>query len=193
MRTSVKKVAGVGVLALSMVTIGSVASAAGPEPLINGCVGKLTGLLRVIDPARSQTCSKLETPISWSQRGVPGPVGPTGATGPAGPVGPQGPAGGDALWARVQTRDAEDHAYAATLVSKSRVVGMTLNQADFTYRIQFDRPVDQCAAQATAVNSHNEFASVSYLGLPADVIEVTLWIEGWPSAVAGDFVLTVHC
>ncbi|MFI5711894.1 collagen-like protein [Kribbella sp. NPDC051620] len=198
MRTSLKKAAGIGVLAVSIVTIGSVASAAGPEPTVNGCVGKLTGLLRVIDPAKNQRCSSLETPISWAQRGLPGPVGPTGAQGPAGPQGPQGPAGpagsSDALWARVQTRDSEDqHSYVTTFVSQSHATGLSFNYLNSHYRVQFDRPVDRCAAQATIVLSKNKLAIVDYPADAPDTIDVSLWIDDWNSAVSGDFVLTVNC
>ena len=70
MRSTFKKAAGVGVLAASIITIGTVASAAGPEPTVNACVGKVTGFVRIIDPAK-QSCSGLEKPLSWNQRGSP--------------------------------------------------------------------------------------------------------------------------
>jgi hypothetical protein len=68
------------------------AAVAGTEEF-HGCVGKLTGSLRVIDPAKNQHCLALETPITWNQTGPAGVPGPTGPAGPAGPVGPAGPAG----------------------------------------------------------------------------------------------------
>ncbi|GAA0957087.1 hypothetical protein GCM10009554_67380 [Kribbella koreensis] len=204
MRTSLKKAAGIGVLAVSIVTIGSVASAAAPEPTVNGCVGKLTGLLRVVDPARNQRCSGLETPISWAQRGLPGApgapgaTGATGAQGPAGPQGLQGPAGpagsSNALWARVKTRDSEDHqSYVASFVAQKHAIGLSYNQQNSHYRVQFDRPVDQCGAQATIISSNNKLAIVDYPADAPDSIEVTLWIDDWSSALPGDFVLTVNC
>ena len=66
------------------------ASAAGttPPPTINGCVHKVTGVLRVVD--NSSLCKPEETPITWNQVG---PKGDTGAVGPQGPVGVPGPAG----------------------------------------------------------------------------------------------------
>jgi hypothetical protein len=51
---------------------------------IDGCVGKVTGILRV---SQSGRCLPTETPIQWNVQG------PQGATGPAGPAGPAGPKG----------------------------------------------------------------------------------------------------
>ncbi|MEO3859121.1 hypothetical protein [Acrocarpospora sp. B8E8] len=81
-----------GVLAAAGILIlgGGAAYAAVPAEEFHGCVGKLTGSLRVIDPAKNQRCLALETPITWNQTG---PAGVPGATGPAGPAGPPGPAG----------------------------------------------------------------------------------------------------
>jgi hypothetical protein len=58
--------------------------------------------------------------------------------------------------------------------------------------VTFDRPVDQCAAQVTP-QGDQETAQVTYFGLPANELEVALWIPNWDSAVAGDFVITVNC
>jgi hypothetical protein len=42
---------------------------------INGCFEKRTGFLRVIDAQAGKTCfTQYETPISWSQQGLPGSV-----------------------------------------------------------------------------------------------------------------------
>jgi uncharacterized protein DUF11/collagen triple helix repeat protein len=69
---------------------------------IRGCYTKLGGVLRVIDPAKGESCKSFEVPISWSQtgpqgtQGLPGPAGPPGPAGDAGPAGepgPEGPAG----------------------------------------------------------------------------------------------------
>jgi hypothetical protein len=68
-----------------------------PDGVINGCYGRRTGLLRVIDAGK--TCFSFEIPISWNRAGPPGLPGPAGATGPAGAdgiagsSGPAGPAG----------------------------------------------------------------------------------------------------
>jgi hypothetical protein len=81
--------------------LGGNALAASPadDGAINGCYLKATGLLRVIDPAQGEHCTRFEIAIDWDQVGAPGPQGPTGPAGPQGPagaagaVGPQGPAG----------------------------------------------------------------------------------------------------
>jgi hypothetical protein len=191
MRTSLKKAVGVGILALSMVTIGSVASAAAPEPTVNACVGKLTGLVRIIDP--KQSCTGLEKPLSWNQRGVPGPADQPGPAGPAGATGPQRPTGSDnVLWARVQTRDSGVHGgEVVTFASQRHATGVGFGGEFRHYRVAFDRPVDQCAAQVTP-ESHLD-AEVGYFGLPANELEVALLVPGGDSAQIGDFAITVNC
>jgi hypothetical protein len=80
---------GAGVLVLGG---GVVAYAAIPDGdgVFNGCVAKLTGVLRVIDPTEGQRCLVVETPISWNQVGSQGPAGPQGPQGAQGPQGPPG-------------------------------------------------------------------------------------------------------
>ena len=52
------------------------------------------GSIRLIDTDKGQTCTRYETPISWSANGgATGPTGPTGASGPSGPNGPTGAVG----------------------------------------------------------------------------------------------------
>jgi hypothetical protein len=78
------------------VLAGGVAWAAipGGDGTIDGCYLKVTGTLRVIDTGKGDKCIKgLETPISWNQKGDPGPAGAKGATGAAGAKGDAGPAG----------------------------------------------------------------------------------------------------
>ena len=90
----------IGILALSagMVYAAIPNSTTG---VINGCYEKHTGLLRVIDVQAGRSCTRWETPISWSQAGAPGEPGPAGAAGApgadgaAGPQGEPGPPGGD--------------------------------------------------------------------------------------------------
>lgn len=94
----VRSRASIGVLALAIgVVIGgtSIAYAAIPDPdgTVHGCVSNLTGTLRIIDPSTGARCSALETPLNFSQQGLPGPAGAQGPQGPAGASGPQGPAG----------------------------------------------------------------------------------------------------
>jgi hypothetical protein len=93
------------VLALSTNAFAGIPDSQG---VIHACYVKNPGILRVVDTATKDQCTKLETALTWNQtgpRGLQGPAGPqgaagplgaqgaTGATGPAGPVGPQGPAG----------------------------------------------------------------------------------------------------
>lgn len=70
--------------------------------VIDGCYGRGSGLLRVIEPG--EVCRSGEIAISWNVTGPAGETGPAGAdgaTGPTGPAGaegatgPTGPAGAD--------------------------------------------------------------------------------------------------
>ncbi|GAA4379670.1 collagen-like protein [Nocardioides caricicola] len=84
-------------LALLLVGVGAATAAqrarAG-DGVINGCVHKKTGVLRV-----ASTCLKAERAISWNQKGpageagAPGAPGADGARGAPGPRGVPGPAG----------------------------------------------------------------------------------------------------
>jgi len=80
-----------------MATIGGVAYAAIPDSsgVIHGCYTNKVGVLRVIDPSAGQSCTSLETPIQWSQKGPKGEAGPAGPAGPKGDKGDPGPAGAD--------------------------------------------------------------------------------------------------
>ncbi len=100
---SVRSRASIAVLALVLgagIGAAGAAYAAIPDPSgeVHGCVSKLTGTLRVIDPSTGAQCnSLLETPLGFSQQGpqgATGPQGPAGDTGATGATGPQGPAGG---------------------------------------------------------------------------------------------------
>jgi hypothetical protein len=69
---------------------------------INGCYGRTTGLLRVIDTSAGQRClvgpnpsRPLEAPISWSQQGPKGDIGPAGLPGAKGDKGDSGARGAD--------------------------------------------------------------------------------------------------
>jgi hypothetical protein len=97
---------GAGLLGGVIVLAGGalVASADAPSPPINACVNNATGVVRIIDPARGQSClgAGIEKPISWNQagpQGLPGvqgqkgDPGTQGAPGQTGDTGPQGPAG----------------------------------------------------------------------------------------------------
>jgi hypothetical protein len=59
--------------------------------VIRGCYLNRVGTLRVIDTG--QSCTALETPISWNVRGPQGPAGPPGPQGPQGVKGDPGAPG----------------------------------------------------------------------------------------------------
>ena len=81
----------IGTAVVAAVVAGTAyATIPGTNGTVSGCYEKYTGLLRVIDAESGKSCTKLENPIAWSQRG---PKGDTGPQGPAGPQGTPGPAG----------------------------------------------------------------------------------------------------
>jgi hypothetical protein len=45
-------------------------------PQIQACVHKQTGAVRIV--ASVDLCNQAETPLSWNQEGVAGPLGPRG-------------------------------------------------------------------------------------------------------------------
>jgi len=59
----------VGVLAVALTATG-VGFAADGDNTIHGCVGRVSGLLRVVDEPGD--CRRLETPIEWNKQGPPG-------------------------------------------------------------------------------------------------------------------------
>jgi len=80
-------VATIGVAA----TAGIAAATGSGSDTINGCVGKTTGALRVVESG--QKCRTSEYGIEWNERGPQGRRGPTGATGATGPAGAAGAGG----------------------------------------------------------------------------------------------------
>ena len=77
-----------GLLAVVFAAAGIAYAAIPDGNTIQGCYGKLGGVLRVIDTAKNQRClNHLEVPISWSQ------TGPQGAQGIQGIQGIQGTQG----------------------------------------------------------------------------------------------------
>jgi hypothetical protein len=91
------------VVALAIVgalLVGGIAYATIPDGngVIHGCYLKGIGALRVIDTGKSQTCSKFETPLDWSQTGPQGPPGQQGQQGSPGSPGPPGPTGPSDVW-----------------------------------------------------------------------------------------------
>ena len=57
---------------------------------INGCVNPGSGILRVIDPSKGQSCRAPETPISWNETGPQGTQGVPGTNGTNGTNGVSG-------------------------------------------------------------------------------------------------------
>jgi Collagen triple helix repeat (20 copies) len=74
---------------------GGVAWAAIPasDGTIQGCYGKVGGVLRVIDPSKGEKCPSVEIPISWSQKGAKGDPGTAGTPGAPGAPGVKGDKG----------------------------------------------------------------------------------------------------
>src|ERR1700690_1291776 len=74
---------------------GGVAWAAipGSDGTIQGCYGKVGGLLRVIDPSKGERCLGAEVPISWNQKGSKGDPGVKGDSGAKGSSGAKGDSG----------------------------------------------------------------------------------------------------
>jgi hypothetical protein len=99
MRLTARRVA---LAALPLALVAGVAFAAEPaavhqtSALINACVKKKTGSVRVV--AASSSCRKGESALAWNRQGPAGSRGVNGSAGPAGPAGPAGVAGakGDA-------------------------------------------------------------------------------------------------
>jgi Collagen triple helix repeat (20 copies) len=93
------------VLAAAIAGLGALGVVAGVQAaipdsggVIHGCYSTSVahtpvGALRVIDTAKSQSCSSWEAALNWNQKGPTGPVGPPGPQGAQGPAGPQGTAG----------------------------------------------------------------------------------------------------
>ena len=100
-RRSVRLPLAIGLIGILAFTGGMVYAAIpnSETGVINGCFEKNIGLLRVIDTQAGKSCTRWETPISWSQAGPPGVAGAQGlqgergADGAEGPVGPQGEPG----------------------------------------------------------------------------------------------------
>jgi hypothetical protein len=115
MRRSNILAAAVGALAATALAGGAAwATIPGGDGAIQGCYGKIGGVLRVIDVSKGEKCLSVEIPITWNQKGAkgdpgaagtpglpgpPGAKGDAGEAGAAGPPGPPGPAGAPATLA----------------------------------------------------------------------------------------------
>jgi type VI protein secretion system component Hcp len=86
--------------AVATAVLPSLASIPDSAGVIHGCVNKTTGVVRIIDTAKTGSLGQCvasgalaETAVTWSQTGPAGPAGPGGGQGPVGPAGPAGPQG----------------------------------------------------------------------------------------------------
>ena len=79
-------------LSAGLVTAAGIAAAAIPDGngVIHGCYVPKIGVVRVIDTAKGQTCTSVETALNWNREGRKGDTGATGPSGPAGATGPKG-------------------------------------------------------------------------------------------------------
>ena len=76
-------------LAATLFTAIAWATILGDGGVIQGCYGKVGGVVRIVDKASE--CSKtIEVPISWNQQGIRGLPGASGAPGPSGAPGASG-------------------------------------------------------------------------------------------------------
>lgn len=78
-------VAAIAIFALGVGLIAGPAISAGQSNVINACVNKSTGLLRI-----AKKCTKSERPLSWNKEGVQGKQGLPGLQGTPGLSGPSG-------------------------------------------------------------------------------------------------------
>jgi hypothetical protein len=89
--------------------VGGIARATipGDGGVINGCYGKIAGVVRVIDVAKGEKCvPSLETPLSWNQKGQKGEPGLPGAAGAPGTNGADGDDGVSPTVAQLAQGDA---------------------------------------------------------------------------------------
>ena len=83
-----------GLVAVALVAVGVGYAAIPNGNTIDGCYGKIGGILRVIDTSKNQKCSSLlEVPISWNQTGAQGAKGDKGDPGINGTDGAPGAPG----------------------------------------------------------------------------------------------------
>ena len=79
------------VVVLITAFLGSTVIPVTADNVINACVSKKTGAVRIVsEPGK---CKRSENPLSWNQTGPPGEQGPAGLPGPKGEQGPTGPPG----------------------------------------------------------------------------------------------------
>ncbi len=138
------------VLTVAVPSLASVPDSAG---VIHGCINKTTGVVRIVDTAKTGSLGQCissgalaELPVTWSQtgpagapgspgspgspgtpgqNGAPGPQGPQG---PQGPEGPQGPAGGGCTTACVASPEVAIYLVLTKNTSGSTVLGESVSE-----------------------------------------------------------------
>lgn len=70
----------VGLLAVLAVAVAATAAIPDANGVIHACRNSKSGLLRVIDTDKGQTCGKGEVALSWNQTGPQGPAGSAAVT-----------------------------------------------------------------------------------------------------------------
>jgi len=86
----------IGLLGLAVLIVGIPASGAIPNPgdgRFYGCMVKATGVVKLINYPKVNTCPKGQRLIDWGRTGPQGPQGPEGGTGVQGGQGAQGTQG----------------------------------------------------------------------------------------------------
>jgi hypothetical protein len=91
--SSPKSLAIAAAATVALVAGAAYATIPGSSGVVNGCYGKVTGILRVIDAEAGKSCLNVENPISWNQQGPKGDPGATGSPGPKGDKGDTGATG----------------------------------------------------------------------------------------------------
>ncbi|MFE2424017.1 tail fiber protein [Streptomyces hokutonensis] len=95
-RTAVLGAALVVALSGTAVAASPIATVAASDNKVHACVNKTQLTVRIIEPARHQSCTRAERVVSWNitgPQGAKGAAGAKGATGPAGAAGATGAAG----------------------------------------------------------------------------------------------------
>lgn len=194
-----------GILAGSASVAFATGHVIGANNTIDGCHGRLTGILRVIDKQAGQSCLAFESPISWNQQGPKGDQGPQGIQGERGqqglqgeqgPPGPKGERGPSNAYAHFSGSSAPTRLapfpgarVASIRVPKGRYVVFAKAQLDFGSPVFAD-----CSLQAETSSGQIHGADViSVAPAPAEfVVSVPLTLTG-PLSFPDAATVSLHC